>query len=161
MGDRVPSAEASARFVSPLTAGQCLAADMNDIVHTVAGCSRPYLSEHTVLTIETCGDLPRIRGNPDRLTDVLYALMFRAERSTASSARNSSMIRIRTMATHGEVRLSLSDDGWDTGLGDSAAPDLLLGLTECAEIISDHGGSMVSWRPYAGGAIYTIILPAL
>ena len=59
------------------------------------------------------------------------------------------------------MRLSLSADGSDTSIGDTFAPDLCLSLTECAEIISDHDGRMYSWRPYAGGARYTIILPVI
>lgn len=144
-----------------VTERQFMATDVNDIVHTVVGSSRSYLSEKTVITVETCGDLPYIRGNQERLTDVLTALLFRAQRSIAIAARTTAMIRIRTGATEGEVRLNLSDDGSHAGIGETVAPGLCLGLTECAEIISDHGGRMYSWRPYAGGASYTITLPAL
>ena len=125
-----------------------VATDMNDIVHIVAG-SRPSL------TTEMDCDLPQIRGNQERLTDVLQALLLRAERSIAVAGGTSGTIRIRTWVTGDQVRLSLSHNGFDAG-----TPDPCLSLTECAEIISDHGGRMVSWRPYANGASYTIVLPA-
>jgi C4-dicarboxylate-specific signal transduction histidine kinase len=147
--------------MSSPAAPEFIAMDMNDIVHTIVGCGRPYLSEKTVLTLEMCCELERIRGNEERLTDVLHALLFRAERSIAIAARTSGMIRIRTWATEGEVHLSLSDNGFDASIGDRVATGLCLSLTECAEIISDHGGTMYSWRPYAGGASYTIILPVI
>ena len=108
-----------------------------------------------------CCELQRIRGNRERLTDVLYALLIRAESSIAVAGRTTCIIRIRTWATDADVRLSLSNNGSDTSIGDTFAPELCLSLTECAEIISDHGGRMYSWRPYAGGARYTIILPAI
>ena len=155
--DGVLSVQASTRLISLLSAPEFVEMNMNDIVHTVLGWSRPYLSERkTALTIEMNCELPRIRGNQERLTDVLSALLFRAERSSA--AGTTGMIRIRSWATDDEVGLSL----WDNGFGasrDTVAPDPCLSLTECAEIISDHGGWMYSWRPYSGGASYTIILP--
>ena len=160
-GDRLQSVETSTGLISSPALRQFVATDMNDIVHTVVGCTRPYLSGHTVLSIETCGDLPPIRGNQERLADVLFALLFRAERSIAIAARTTSMIRIQTTATDRDVRLKLSDDGFDSGIGETLIPDPCLGLTECAEIISDHGGRMYSWHPNAGGASYTIILPVL
>jgi len=123
--------------------------DMNDIVHTVAGSSWPYL------TTETDCDLPQVRGNQERLTDVLSALLLRAERSVALAGGTSGMIRIRTWLTGDQVRVTLSHNGLDSS---TSAP--CLSLIECAEIISDHGGRMFSWRPYANGASYTIVLPA-
>jgi C4-dicarboxylate-specific signal transduction histidine kinase len=162
--DGVPSVEAltTRSITSTLPAApEFVATNVNDIVQAVVGSGRPYLSEKTVLSVEMCCELERIWCNQDRLTDVLYALLFRAERSIAIAAQTPGMIRIRTWATGGDVRLSLSDNGFDASIGDTVARDLCPSLTECAEIISDHGGRMYCWRPYAGGASYTIILPVI
>ena len=160
-GDGVLSVDASTQPVGSRTAPRFVATDVNDIVHTAIGGSRSYLSEKTSLTLETCCEPQRIQGNQERLTDVLSALLFRAERSISTAARTTGAIRIRTWATDGEVRLSLSSDGSDTSIGDTVGTDRCLSLTECAEIISDHGGRVYSWRPCTGGATYTIVLPVI
>jgi hypothetical protein len=119
-----------------------VAADVNDIVHAV---------------------VQRVQGNQKQLTDVLHALLLRAERSIALTARPTGVIRIRTWATEADVRFSLlanGSDGFDAVTDDAFATDLFLSLIECAKIISDHGGRMYAWRPYAGEASYTIVLPA-
>ena len=161
IGDGVLSAAASTQSMSSPAAWQFVATDMNDIVHTVAASGRSYRSGKTVLTLEMSSELQRIRGDQERLAEVLSALLFRAERSIAKAARTDGTIRIRTWATEADVRLRLSTDGLDASVGDMTATDFGLSLTQCAEIISDHGGRMVFWRPYAGESSYTIILPAI
>ena len=134
--------------------------DINDVVYTVG--YRPSLSEQKAsITIETSRELPRIRGNQKLLSSVVDALLLRAKHSVAVTAPKTSMIHIRTWATDGDVRLSLSHNGFGAGPRDRVTPDSCLTLTKCAEIISDHGGMMWSWHPCAGGASYTIILPVL
>jgi len=159
--DGVLTAVAATQSMSAPAAWQFVATDMNDIVHTVAGSGRPNRSGNAVLSLEMSSGLQRIRCDQERLADVLSALLFRAERSIANAARTAGMIRIRTWATEDDVRLRLSTDGLDDSAGDMTATDLGLSLTECAEIISDHGGRMVFWRPFAGESSYTIILPAV
>jgi C4-dicarboxylate-specific signal transduction histidine kinase len=160
-GDVALSVGASTQPIRSRAVPKFVATDVNDIVHTVAGCGRSYLSKKTALTLEMCCEPQRIQGNQERLTDVLFALLFRAERSIAIAARPTGAICIRTWATDGEVRLSLSSNGFDTSIGDTVGTDRCLSLTECAEIISDHGGRVYSWRPSAGGATYTIVLPVI
>ena len=157
-GDVVLSVDVATQPIRSRAVPKFVATDVNDIVHTVVGCGRSYLSRKTALTLEMCCGPQRILGNQERLTDVLFALLFRAERSIAIAARTTGAICIRTWATDGEVRLSLSSNGFDTSIGDTGGTDRCLSLTECAEIISDHGGRVYSWRPCAGGATYTIVL---
>src|SRR4051812_46583657 len=114
-GDSVLSIDAATRFTSSPAAPEFLATDMNDIVHAVAGCSRSFLSD-TVLVIEKSIDLPPFPGNPQWLAQVLYALLFRAERSIAGNAGS---IWIRTWSTEDDVRLSVSSNGRDADLDDA------------------------------------------
>jgi hypothetical protein len=125
--------------------------DADPVCHTRVGFTPPSPCAGTVLTIEISVDLPRIRGKQERLIDLLYAVLFRAEHS-AKIGRRTATIGIKTVFIDGKVHLCLSENGFD---------NLCLGLTECAEIISDHGGSMYSWHPIQGGASYAIILPAV
>lgn len=136
-------------------------ADMNDIVHTVLESRRTNLSERKIAwtMVIGCGQA-RIAGDRERLTSVLMALLIQAEQSIVTAAQTNGAICIRTWARDGEVCCSLSDNG----LGASPAPlakNLSPDLTEWAEIVFDHGGRMHSWRPSAGGASYTIALPAI
>jgi C4-dicarboxylate-specific signal transduction histidine kinase len=145
--------------VQTAAAPEFIATDVNDIVHAVVGSGRSCLPGKTVLTLEMCCELQRIRGNQECLTDVLHALLLRAERSIANADQPTGTIRIRTWATDADVRLSLLINGADVSIGDTVATGLGLSLTECAKIISDQGGRMYAWRPYAGEASYTIVLP--
>ncbi len=95
-----------------------------------------------MLTVETTDGLPRIQGNRDQLADVLFALVFRADR----------VIRIRTWLENDRVRLSVSDSG-------SPADTSFMTIDECAEIIADHHGEMVLWRTPTGCSTYTLDLP--
>lgn len=160
-GDGVLSVAALTQPIRSRAIPKFVATDVNDIINTAVECGRSYLSDKTALTLEMCCEPQRIHGNQERLTDVLSALLFRAERSIALAARTTGAIRIRTWAMDGEVRLSLSANGFDNSIGDTVGTDMCLSLTECAEIISDHGGRVYSWRPCAGGATYTIVLPAI
>jgi hypothetical protein len=161
-GDGVLGVHVSTKHVRSLPAQEPVSMDMNELVHTVVAKCRSYLSEQkTVVTFEMGYDLPRTRGNQERLLNVLYALLFRAESSIQSAARTTGIIHIRTWATHGEVRLKVLDNGSGASSGDAHDSQSSLSPTECAEIISDHGGTMYSWCPYAGGASYTIILPVI
>lgn len=117
-------------------------------------------------------DLPSILGDPNQLIQVFLNLVTNAEQAIRE-VRTSGRIQIRSTRDLNRVRITVQDDG--TGI----KPDILtrifdpfyttkrpgggtgLGLSICASIIREHRGTIDAETLPAGGAAFTIYLPAV
>jgi signal transduction histidine kinase len=119
---------------------------------------------------EVEADLPAIRGDHDRLQQVVQNLLNNAMKFTSEGS-----VTLWAYATDEELRIMVSD----TGLGIAAADqervfekfqqvgDTLtgkpkgtgLGLTICRDIVAHHGGSLTVDSEVGRGSTFTIALP--
>jgi signal transduction histidine kinase len=125
-------------------------------------------------------DLPHVRGSRERLTQVLVNLLINA----ADAMGGTGLVRVgaelvapwkrpdgTTVAR--AVRLRVADSG--PGIPVASLPQIFdpffttkepglgtgLGLAVCQGIITSNGGTITADNDPAGGAIFTIILPAV
>jgi two-component system sensor histidine kinase HydH len=121
---------------------------------------------HVEIRVEGEESLPSVRGIPDRLQQAILNLVLNAIQAVPDGGT----LNIRTDASEGVVRLTVSDTG--PGLAQGLAADQLfdtrvttkpggtgLGLPLVRMIVEAHGGS-VRYRSTPGhGAAFTLVLP--
>jgi signal transduction histidine kinase len=119
---------------------------------------------------EVAGHLPPIRGDHDRLQQVLHNLLNNAMKFTVEGT-----IVMRAVASAGEVHISVSDTGVGIDSRDQArvfdkfqqVGDTLtgkpkgtgLGLTICRDILAHHGGRLTLDSQPGRGSTFTMVLP--
>ena len=157
--DTVRDSRGSLDGAFPLTTW--VRSDLNEILRDVIGNCQPLLVDAEIaLAVEMTSNLPGIMADREALAAVLFALVVRGQHSIAKAEQHNGMIRLKTWAQHDSVYLSLADNGLGATSGDEHQY-VGMGLTECAEIIADHGGRMFSWRTYVGDSTYTLELSGI
>ena len=140
---------------------------MEVLLRTALAKHRGELREHGAEV--TNGELPRVAGNPDRLTQIFEILVLNSVRHHSGAAR----IHI-TAGKSGEHWLfAVRDDGpgidrnhletifkpfkrWDS----NGAKGVGMGLTICRAIVERHGGEMWAESETGKGAVFFFTLPA-
>jgi PAS domain S-box-containing protein len=120
--------------------------------------------------------LPAVLGDSNQLMQVFLNLIVNAEQAIRSS-KNSGILRVRTGAREGmsgpTVWASIEDDG--PGIPPDSLPRIFdpffttkrpgrgtgLGLSICMALVKEHGGTLEASNAPAGGALFTLTLPAV
>ena len=137
-------------------------------------CARTFvpLFEQTQLTFrqDVPRNLPPIRGDHDRVQQVIHNLLNNAMKFTETGT-----IALRASVVAGEVEIAVTDTGVGIALTDQErvfekfqqVGDTLtgkpkgtgLGLTICREIIAHHGGRLRLESQPGEGSTFTVVLP--
>ena len=161
--------------VTKIESGQMdFRAELIDVAGLLDQCGRTFapVVAHTGLCFrqDFPRDLPRVRGDHDRLQQVVQNLLNNAMKFTVEGT-----ITLRASVRGDELRIMVSD----TGIGIAAADqervfdkfqqvgDTLtgkpkgsgLGLTICRDIIAHHGGLLTLESQVGRGSTFTISLP--
>jgi signal transduction histidine kinase len=145
--------------------------DASALLEQCARTIAPLFEQSTLEFLQAVPlDLPLIRGDHDRLQQVVHNLLNNAMKFTSQGA-----IGLRASVTGDELHIVV----WDTGIGISAQDqervfekfqqvgDTLtgkpkgtgLGLTICREIVEHHGGQLLLDSQPGRGSSFTIVLP--
>jgi signal transduction histidine kinase len=144
--------------------------DLNAVVNEAVGRVRPNAPNHT-LTVDLQSDLPSIKADPDRLTQVTSNLLNNAVKYSPTGGR----ITVTTRAEGDQLRLDVRDEG----LGippealetiferyarvDSQAtkdiPGTGLGLPIVRQIVQLHGGKVWAESELGRGSVFHVLLP--
>ena len=135
---------------------------------------------HIHLVIETEPKLPRVRGNKDRLRQVLEHLLKNAAQAIAVAQMRSAGIEVEGGEEH-LIRISVTQDRGllqvivsDTGTGFREPGKIFdpysvmqepcegagLGLSICFGIVREHGGEISAFNLHPRGAAVVVELPA-
>ena len=115
--------------------------------------------------------LPQILADPHQIMQVFLNLILNAEQAIRE-ARDKGTLRIRLGKTDGSIWASFEDDG--PGIAPDILPNIFdpfyttkrpgrgtgLGLSICKAVLKEHGGNVEAATAPAGGAIFTVYLPA-
>jgi signal transduction histidine kinase len=122
------------------------------------------------VTAEVNGTLPRVRGDRDRLRQIVQNLVDNAVKYSPAGAE----VRVTAGTDDGHVRVAVSDDGPGIPLDDQklifdkfgratveggAKPGTGLGLFIARSIAEAHGGSLDVDSAPAHGSVFTLELP--
>ena len=144
--------------------------DLNAVVEEAVGRVRPNAPNHT-LRVDLQSDLPRIKADADRLTQVASNLLNNAVKYSPTGGR----ITVTTRAEGDRLRLDVRDEG----LGippealetiferysrvDSQAtkdiPGTGLGLPIVRQIVQLHGGKVWAESELGRGSVFHVLLP--
>jgi signal transduction histidine kinase len=142
---------------------------INDAIRDAMAFLRHELqAQGATLTLDLAADLPLVRGDRIQLQQVIVNLAVNALQAMAGAA--SRRLNIRTSQAGGDVRIDVEDNG--PGISDSNLPRLFesffttkdggmgMGLPICRSIIEAHGGRISTANRDAGGACFSVTLPA-
>jgi len=144
-------------------------ADLVDVVSdTVKLVDRQTRFRDIELTLTLADDLPRVRGDHERLRQLLLNLLFNAADALGGKGR----IEVRAANAGGVVRLLVEDDG--PGIDQAIIAQVFdpfvttkapgqgtgLGLAVCYTIVEGLGGSIEAANRAQGGAAFQVTLPA-
>jgi signal transduction histidine kinase/CheY-like chemotaxis protein len=118
-------------------------------------------------------DLPPVRGDEARLGQVFVNLLLNAAQAIAAGDAANHEITVRAFARDGRVIVEVSDTG--VGIADAHIERIFepffttkprgegtgLGLSICHEIVTSMNGTLTAENRPAGGALFTLSLPAL
>ena len=142
--------------------------DVSELLETMTRGLTPVLSERGVaLTCEPSDELPTVKGDPQRLRQVLVNLVGNAADASAPGAAVT--VRARAAdATH--VAIDVEDRGRGIHADDlprifepffTTRPDGTgLGLAICHKVVRAHGGDIQVRSIVGSGSTFTILLPA-
>ena len=144
-------------------------ADLSEVVSdTVKLIDRQTRFSDIALAVALDDDLPRVRGDHERLRQVLLNLLFNAADALGGKGR----IDVRTAKGDGVVLLIVEDDGpgIDAEILDQVFDPFVttkapgkgtgLGLAVCHTIVEGLGGSIAATNLEQGGAAFEVTLPA-
>ncbi len=145
--------------------------DLNALVRRVTATVEPLFSEQDLpLLVEPDPELPPVRGDRNRLEQVVVNLLSNAAKFTATGA-----VTVRTGHLPGHAVVSVSDTG--PGIAPQDVPDLFvrfkqvgdaltgkpqgtgLGLPICQEIVEHHGGHIDVDSEVGRGTTFSVTLP--
>lgn len=149
-----------------LAAERPLAQAPIDVGAVLAEAVQAWRGAHpaAAVRLEVSG-LPRVKGDPGRLRQVLVNLLDNAAQAGAGT------IEVRAAALAGEVLVAVRDDG--PGIPSQIRERLFepfvtgraggtgLGLAICRRLVERHGGTLAVVASGAGGATFEVRLPAL
>jgi signal transduction histidine kinase len=148
--------------------------DTIDLGVLLEECARgvaPLVEQANLVFLQELGPhLPQVRGDRDRLQQVIFNLLNNALKFTSHGT-----ITLRALATSDAVRIEVSDTGVGIAPADQArvfekfqqVGDTLtgkpkgtgLGLTICRDIVAHHGGTLTLASVPGQGSTFTIALP--
>ena len=144
-------------------------ADLNEVVSdTVKLIDRQTRFRDIDLALSLDEGLPRVRGDHERLRQLLLNLLFNA----ADALGGKGHIEVRARNGDGLVRLTVQDDGpgIDEAILDQVFDPFVttkpagqgtgLGLAVCHTIVERLGGSIDAGNRKEGGAMFEVTLPA-
>lgn len=136
---------------------------------TLLGAS--FRTHRIVLDVECPPDLPPVSGSRDALVQVVINLLTNARRAVYAR-EGGGHVAVRASARDGQVRLQISDDGGGIPPADlarvfdpffstrSGGEGTGLGLSIVHRLVTEHGGTIRVHNDPAGGAVFTVSLPA-
>jgi signal transduction histidine kinase len=153
--------------------------DLNELLHdTVRLVTDRAVQLGVRLVLNPAPELPAVRGNRVQLQQVIVNIVLNAMHATADRAAaagprpvptSGGVVRLETVCTARDVRLSVTDSG--PGIAPDAMARLFepffttkpeglgLGLSISHSIVALHGGFLTAHNPPAGGAEFTVTLP--
>jgi signal transduction histidine kinase len=144
-------------------------ADLSEVVSdTIKLIDRQSRFRDIELALALDEGLPRVRGDHERLRQLLLNLLFNAADALGGKGR----IEVRASNGNGAVQLIVADDGpgIDNEIIDqvfdpfvttkTAGQGTGLGLAVCHTIVEQLGGSIEAANPEQGGAAFQVRLPA-
>jgi signal transduction histidine kinase len=155
------------------TPAQFVPADLNDAVRTVESILRADAARNQVtVDLDLAPDLPPTMGDPIQLQQVAMNLMLNAFAAMNQPGVPKRRLVVRTrMAPDGaHVRAEFEDSG--VGIGDEVIDRLFqsfvttkpeglgMGLSICRTIVDLHRGKIRGFNNAAGGATFSLTLPA-
>jgi signal transduction histidine kinase len=143
--------------------------DLAEVASTAVSIARGAATDAEI-TLEAHLAEARVEGDPERLRQVVVNLLSNALRHTPPGGR----IELRTTADGGWATLEVLDSGpgvadedlphvferFYRGRGSEAGAGSGIGLAVAAELVQAHGGAISAGNRPAGGAAFTVRLPA-
>ncbi|MDB6153319.1 MAG: nodulation protein [Chthoniobacteraceae bacterium] len=129
------------------------------------------LGEHVEVRTALASQLPRVAAARVELQQVLVNFLLNAEQAMKETPHAHRRIDIETESRSGNVRISVRDHGRGIPperLAEVFAPfytikahGLGMGLCICRRIVENHGGRIETFNHAEGGAIFSMLLPAM
>jgi PAS domain S-box-containing protein len=147
--------------------------DMNTIIERTLQLHEHSLKRNNVqVEFHPKSGLPAVIGDANQLIQIFLNLISNAEQAI-HEVRTSGRIQIHVGQTSGRVTATVQDDG--VGIKPETLPKLFdpffttkrpgggtgLGLSICMSIVREHGGNILAETLPAGGAAFTVSLPAV
>ena len=146
--------------------------NLNDVIRAVERLVRGERLRHGVtVELDLAPDLPPTTGDPIQLQQVIVNLMLNAFAAMDQPGRVTRRLLVRTRAADGgRVEAEFQDSG--AGIAAevidrlfepfvTTKPDGLgMGLSICRTILDNHRGALRAANHPAGGAVFTLTLPA-
>jgi signal transduction histidine kinase len=140
--------------------------DIGEAARLIAGLFRPITEKQgRALTLSLPDDLPRVKGNPDDLSRLLWNLM-----DNALAHAKHGGIAVSGASDGNDVRITVKDEG--AGIPPELLPRVFgrgvsgreggtgMGLAFCKEIALRHGGDVTVESACGKGTTATLMLPA-
>lgn len=147
--------------------------DMNTIIERTLQLHEHSLKRNNVqVEFHPAPALPAVVGDANQLIQIFLNLISNAEQAI-HEVRTSGRIQIHLGHSSGRVTATVQDDG--VGIKPETLPKLFdpffttkrpgggtgLGLSICMSIVREHGGNILAETLPAGGAAFTVSLPAV
>lgn len=156
----------------PATGRPTVRVSMAEVVNTaITLLGASFRTHHVELEVDCPPGLPSVEGRPDALVQVVINLLTNARRAV-HAREGGRHVAVRLSAKDGQVRLQVSDDGAGIPAADLArvfdpffttragGEGTGLGLSIVHRLVTEHGGTVRAHNDPAGGAVFTVSLPA-
>jgi signal transduction histidine kinase len=144
--------------------------DLGELVRDVVAAAE-LAQDEVVLISEVSGSLPAVRGDRERLRQVIQNLVDNAVKYSSAGAR----VHVSAIADDGSVLIDVSDEGpgippedqqlifekFGRSGGGATKPGTGLGLFIARSIAEAHGGSLDVESAPARGSVFRLELPAI
>ncbi|HEY3450214.1 MAG TPA: cache domain-containing protein [Myxococcales bacterium] len=147
--------------------------DLNAVVHACSRLAHNQVKRNAKVILELAPDLPKVKGNSQRLEQVLVNLLINAAQAIEEK-QGMGTIQVRTLARpDGRVAMCVKDDG--AGMTEEVRRRIFdpffttkrhrhgtgLGLSVSYGIVSEHGGAIEVDSAPGKGAEFRVLLPAI
>jgi signal transduction histidine kinase len=129
-----------------------------------AACAEKLANRGVRLVVEAGEEVSTVRGNEDRLRQMMEHLLNNAAQALAgvTEVREEQVIRVSVSAYGGKVHVIVSDTGpgfRDAGRAFELFDSMGLGLSVCYGIVQEHGGEISAFNLHPFGAAVAVELP--